>query len=193
MNGNNKQAAATTVRALAEQYEVAYVTTSTDVWAQNVTRLAGDDVKLDELELLLIALQRSGHLSRPECSRTSGSIFARSETVTFDPFFDFETRGYLRNIFGEKDPEIIRHPEHSSFIAGVDQAFERLAKVGQLWYRDVLETHKILFGTRTLGRVRTARKPRPTSRSAKALYSLRIPMTRRSQSITPCGWERIKK
>jgi cell filamentation protein len=66
--------------------------------------------------------------------------------VTFDPFSDFETRGYLRNMFGEKDPEIIRHLEHSSFVAGVDQAFERLARVDQLSYRDVLETHKILFG-----------------------------------------------
>jgi hypothetical protein len=66
MHGNDKQAVATTVRALAEQYNVAYVTTSTDVWAHNVTRLAGDDVKLDEVELLLIALQRSGHLSRPD-------------------------------------------------------------------------------------------------------------------------------
>jgi cell filamentation protein len=66
--------------------------------------------------------------------------------VTFDPFSDFETRGYLRNMFGEKDPEIIRHLEHSSFLAGVDQAFERLAKVDQLSYQNVLETHKILFG-----------------------------------------------
>jgi hypothetical protein len=66
MHGNDEQAVATTVRALAEQYKVAYVTTATDVWAHHVTWLAGDDVKLDEIELLLIALQRSGHLSRPD-------------------------------------------------------------------------------------------------------------------------------
>ena len=32
----------------------------------HITRLTGDDVELDEIEQLLIALQRSGHLSRAE-------------------------------------------------------------------------------------------------------------------------------
>ena len=35
--------------------------------------------------------------------------------MSFDPFGDFETRGYLRNVFGEKDPNIIKYLEHSSF------------------------------------------------------------------------------
>jgi hypothetical protein len=39
--------------------------------------LAGDDVQLDEVEQLLIALQRSGHLSRIEMVTPSG-LFARS-------------------------------------------------------------------------------------------------------------------
>ena len=42
--------------------------------------------------------------------------------MTFDPFNDFETRGYLRNLFGKKDPVIIKHLEHSSFVAGVSEA-----------------------------------------------------------------------
>lgn len=29
--------------------------------------------------------------------------------MTFDPFNDFETRGYLHNVFGEKDPSIVKH------------------------------------------------------------------------------------
>jgi cell filamentation protein len=66
--------------------------------------------------------------------------------VTFDPFNDFELRGYLRNLFGEKDSEIIRHLEHSSFVAGVDDALKRLSRVDHLSYRDVLDTHKALFG-----------------------------------------------
>jgi cell filamentation protein len=66
--------------------------------------------------------------------------------VTFDPFDDFELHGYLRNFFREKDPEIIRHLEHSSFVAGVDDAFKRLARINHLSYRDVLDTHKALFG-----------------------------------------------
>lgn len=65
--------------------------------------------------------------------------------MTFDPFGDFETRGYLRNIAGEKDPDIVRRLEHNSFMTGVEDAFARLAQVGHLSYQDVLNTHKILF------------------------------------------------
>jgi cell filamentation protein len=65
--------------------------------------------------------------------------------VTFDPFGDFETRGYLRNLANEKDLEIVRRLEHTSFITGIDAAFEHLAPIKPLSYRDVLDTHKILF------------------------------------------------
>ena len=57
---------AAAVLALAKQHGVAYIQTAQDEWAQDVTRLADDDVVLDEIELLLIELQRAGHLSRPE-------------------------------------------------------------------------------------------------------------------------------
>ena len=65
--------------------------------------------------------------------------------MTFDPFLDFKTRGYLRNLAGEKDPEIIRRLEHNSFVTGIDEALARLAREAQLSYRSVLRTHKILF------------------------------------------------
>jgi cell filamentation protein len=65
--------------------------------------------------------------------------------VTFDPFGDFETQGYLRNLAKEKDPEIVRRLEHASFMTGIDAALQRLAKVKRLSYADVLETHRILF------------------------------------------------
>jgi cell filamentation protein len=65
--------------------------------------------------------------------------------VTFDPFGDFETRGYLRNLFGEKDQDIIRHLEHSSFVSGVDEAFSNLSLRTRLSYEDVLDTHRTLF------------------------------------------------
>jgi cell filamentation protein len=51
--------------------------------------------------------------------------------VTFDPFGDFETGGYLRNLAGEKDLEIVRRLEHTSFITGIDAAFRRLAPAKQ--------------------------------------------------------------
>ena len=65
--------------------------------------------------------------------------------MTFDPFGDFETRGYLRNIANEKDRDIVRRLEHASFTTGIDAAFVNLAARKELSYRDVLDTHKILF------------------------------------------------
>jgi hypothetical protein len=60
---------ARTILAMAQKHGVAYTKTTSDAWAQTVTRLAGDRVKLDKIELLLIELQRTGHLSRPEALR----------------------------------------------------------------------------------------------------------------------------
>ena len=54
------------IRKMAQEYHVAYVRMPRDELAHHITRLAGDDVQLDEIEQLLIALQRSGHLSRVE-------------------------------------------------------------------------------------------------------------------------------
>jgi cell filamentation protein len=44
--------------------------------------------------------------------------------VTFDPFGDFETRGYLRNIANEKDLDIVRRLKHTSFTTGIDDSYE---------------------------------------------------------------------
>lgn len=65
--------------------------------------------------------------------------------MTFDPFGDFETQGYLRNLTKEKDLEIVRHLEHASFMTGIDAALEHLTKSERLSYPDLLETHRILF------------------------------------------------
>lgn len=54
------------IRNLVRRYCVAYAETPTDRLAHQITRLAGDTVELDEIERLLIGLQRAGHLSRPE-------------------------------------------------------------------------------------------------------------------------------
>jgi len=65
--------------------------------------------------------------------------------VTFDPFGDFETQGYLRNHEKEKDVDIIRRLEHASFATGLDEAFAQLAKTKSLQYDHVLATHRVLF------------------------------------------------
>jgi hypothetical protein len=54
------------IRKMAKERHVVYVHTPRDVEAHHITRLAGDDVEFDEIEQLLIALQRSGYLSRAE-------------------------------------------------------------------------------------------------------------------------------
>ena len=58
-----------TIIHLAERHGVSDKPTAMDTWADEITRLADDDVTLDEVELLLIALQRAGHLSHPEALR----------------------------------------------------------------------------------------------------------------------------
>jgi cell filamentation protein len=66
--------------------------------------------------------------------------------VTFDPFGDYASEGYLRNFEKEKDLAIIKRAENASFTTGLDEAFANLAKVKILSWDDVLTTHAILFG-----------------------------------------------
>lgn len=66
MRAQEKSAIADRVRQMAREHRVTYVQTEHDALARHITRLAGDDVQFDEIEQLLIALQRSGHLSRVE-------------------------------------------------------------------------------------------------------------------------------
>lgn len=61
-----ESATAVRIRKMAREHSVSYVRTERDRLAHHITRLAGDNVQLDEIEQLLVALQRSGHLSRVE-------------------------------------------------------------------------------------------------------------------------------
>lgn len=45
---------------LAKRYDISYVRTSNDALADVITKLSDDDVKLDDVVLLLIALERAG-------------------------------------------------------------------------------------------------------------------------------------
>jgi hypothetical protein len=66
MSKRAESTTATRIRKMALEHHVAYVRTERDMLAHHITRLAGDDVELDEIEQLLIALQRIGYLSRAE-------------------------------------------------------------------------------------------------------------------------------
>lgn len=67
--------------------------------------------------------------------------------MTFDPFRDFESRGYLRNTKGLKDPKAVKLLEHTAFRMNVADALAALQGAARpLRYQDVLDTHKRLFG-----------------------------------------------
>jgi hypothetical protein len=68
-NTETTSATAAEIRALAERHKVAYVETATDVLGHHITRLAGDDVELDDTQRLLIALERAGCISGREAVR----------------------------------------------------------------------------------------------------------------------------
>ena len=63
----------------------------------------------------------------------------------FDPFGDFATRGYLRNLRGDTDPRVVKASEHNFFEANIEDALGYLSACGKLTYADFLEVHRILF------------------------------------------------
>lgn len=64
----------------------------------------------------------------------------------FDPFQDFETEGYLRNIEGLKDLAEVKRQEHFFFESNVEGALMYLqSREGALTYDHFLEVHRILF------------------------------------------------
>ena len=73
MSEQAETATAARIRKMAQEYHVAYVGTQSDALAHHITRLAGDDVQLNEIEQLLVALQRSGRLTRVEMVQLQAS------------------------------------------------------------------------------------------------------------------------
>jgi hypothetical protein len=57
------------IRDMATKYHVSYTPTQSDLLANHITRLSSDTVSLDEVERLLIGLQRAGHISRDQLVR----------------------------------------------------------------------------------------------------------------------------
>ena len=79
MSERHQSATAIAIRQMAERHHVTYVRTETDALAHHMTRLAGDDVELDEVEQILIALQRAGHVSRAELVRLQASYLRETK------------------------------------------------------------------------------------------------------------------
>jgi hypothetical protein len=74
MSANRQTAAqatytASVIRRMAERNNVAVLVSENDLFAHHVTRLSRDDVTLDDVEQMVIALQRAGFLSRVQAVR----------------------------------------------------------------------------------------------------------------------------
>jgi hypothetical protein len=54
------------IRGLAAEHRVTYAQTHSELLAQHMTRLADDAIEPDEIERILFALHRAGHLDRRE-------------------------------------------------------------------------------------------------------------------------------
>jgi hypothetical protein len=61
------------ILALASRHGVTYKPTQLDKLGNAITRLAGDDIELDEPAQLLLALRRAGHLTGVEATRLHGA------------------------------------------------------------------------------------------------------------------------
>jgi cell filamentation protein len=66
--------------------------------------------------------------------------------VTFDPFDDFDSRGYLRNFASLKDISKVKDLEYASFQGNLSRAINALADIDFIEYKHVLAIHKTLFG-----------------------------------------------
>jgi hypothetical protein len=60
---------ASVIRRMAARNNVTAAVSENDLFAHHVTRLSGDDVLLDDVEQMVIALQRAGVLSRVQAVR----------------------------------------------------------------------------------------------------------------------------
>lgn len=67
------------------------------------------------------------------------------ELLVLDPFGDYETAGYLRNHFQEKDLNLVGHLETAAFEQEIVHVVRSLRKAAALTYQHILTTHENLF------------------------------------------------
>jgi hypothetical protein len=80
MHETHQNEAEATIRALAERFKIAYTETATDVLGHHITRLSGDDVQLDDTELLLLALERAGHINGVDAVRLHAAYLRQAKS-----------------------------------------------------------------------------------------------------------------
>ena len=69
------------VRRLAEANQIVYKRTRLDDWAEAVTQAAGDDVKLDPTEKLLVALAKKHIINGRQAMRLLNNYMEEAESV----------------------------------------------------------------------------------------------------------------
>lgn len=94
--------------------------------------------------------------------------------MTFDPFGDFETEGYLRNSLKLKDPVEVKESEHLSFEASIEDALAHLAKKDPSTIKRYSELMKSCLPVSTHGQAKTGMSRFPTSRFSKDQKTIRI-------------------
>jgi len=67
------------------------------------------------------------------------------ELLVLDPFGDYETAGYLRNHYQEKDLNLIGHLETAAFEQEIVHVVRSLRKAPSITYEHVTTTHQNLF------------------------------------------------
>lgn len=69
------------------------------------------------------------------------------ELKILDPFGDYESVGYLRNVYGVKDLEIVGHLETAVFQQEILGTVRFLRRLQHLRYEHLTETHRQLFNS----------------------------------------------
>src|SRR5271170_635045 len=67
------------------------------------------------------------------------------ELQILDPFGDYETAGYLRNSYQEKDLRVVGHLETAAFEQEIVPTVRFLRRLPTLRYEHITETHQRLF------------------------------------------------
>lgn len=79
MSERRPSVTAVLIRQMIEQHHVAYVRTENDRLADHFARLADSHVVLDEVEQMLIALQRAGRINRTDLVRLQASYLRETQ------------------------------------------------------------------------------------------------------------------
>jgi cell filamentation protein len=67
------------------------------------------------------------------------------ELTVLDPFGDYETAGYLQNLYQEKNLNLVGHLETAAFEQEIVHVVRSLRKAPKLTYEHVTTTHQNLF------------------------------------------------